>query len=419
MTPHDDRRNPIPDDQRIRRRALIALRATVLLLMVVITSLGIVKLSSESSLGLDVVANWWAAVVGTLAFFALVVAIDILTPKRKLATISSILLGVFAGILATALLSFVVDLFKETFVFTDEYNRIFLTIKILLGIGLCYLGVTTVLQTSEDFRLVIPYVEFAKQFRGTKPLVLDSSALIDARVLEAAETGFLQAPLIVHRCVLDELQTMADAGDKSKRARGRRGLDIVARFQRSPRLDVSIDDAQIPGTGVDQKLVELARLLPALIVTGDTGLARVAAIQGVGVLNINDLSRAMRPTLVPGDSITIELVRPGEQPNQAVGFLDDGTMVVAENGAPHIDTTQQLTVTSAVQTSNGRLIFARMPSDAEAPDERAHAPATAEGEGPREHTDHESTADDPTQDAPAHAPRALRKPSPRGRNPRR
>ncbi len=417
MTPQDDRRNPIPDDQRIRRRALIALRATVLLLMVVITSLGIVKLSAESSLGLDVVANWWAAVVGTLAFFALVVAIDILTPKRKLATISSILLGVFAGILATALLSFVVDLFKETFVFTDEYNRIFLTIKILLGIGLCYLGVTTVLQTSEDFRLVIPYVEFAKQFRGTKPLVLDSSALIDARVLEAAETGFLQAPLIVHRCVLDELQTMADAGDKSKRARGRRGLDIVARFQRSPRLDVSIDDAQIPGTGVDQKLVELARLLPALIVTGDTGLARVAAIQGVGVLNINDLSRAMRPTLVPGDSITIELVRPGEQPNQAVGFLDDGTMVVAENGAPHIDTTQQLTVTSAVQTSNGRLIFARMPSDAEPPDDRSRAPET--DDGPHEHTDQESTPDDPTEDAPAHVPRALRKPSPRGRNPRR
>ncbi|MCA9305420.1 MAG: hypothetical protein KDA16_02730 [Phycisphaerales bacterium] len=417
MTPHDDRRNPIPDDQRIRRRALIALRATVLLLMVVITSLGIVKLSSESSLGLDVVANWWAAVVGTLAFFALVVAIDILTPKRKLATISSILLGVFAGILATALLSFVVDLFKETFVFTDEYNRIFLTIKILLGIGLCYLGVTTVLQTSEDFRLVIPYVEFAKQFRGTKPLVLDSSALIDARVLEAAETGFLQAPLIVHRCVLDELQTMADAGDKSKRARGRRGLDIVARFQRSPRLDVSIDDAQIPGTGVDQKLVELARLLPALIVTGDTGLARVAAIQGVGVLNINDLSRAMRPTLVPGDSITIELVRPGEQPNQAVGFLDDGTMVVAENGAPHIDTTQQLTVTSAVQTSNGRLIFARMPSDAEPPDERSRAPET--DELPHERPDHDSSDADPTEDGPAHAPRALRKPSPRGRNPRR
>jgi len=418
MTPHDDRRNPLSDDQRIRRRALIALRASVLLLMVVITALGIVKLSAESSIGLEVVGNWWAAVIGTFAFFALVVAIDILTPKRKLATISSILLGVFAGILATALLSFVVDLFKETFVFTDEYDRIFLTIKILLGIGLCYLGITTVLQTSEDFRLVIPYVEFAKQFRGTKPLILDSSALIDARILEAAETGFLQAPIIVHRSVLDELQTMADSGDKAKRARGRRGLDIVAQLQRSPRLDVSIDDAQIPGTGVDQKLVELARLLPALVVTGDTGLARVAAIQGVGVLNINDLSRAMRPTLVPGDSITIELVRPGEQPNQAVGFLDDGTMVVAENGATHIGSSQQLTVTSAVQTSNGRLIFARASSDQDAVDHFETSPADAARTPDETPPDLEPT-DEAQGASPPHTSSASPRRSPRGRNPRR
>lgn len=425
MTPHTGPRNPITQEQRIRRRVLIALRAAVLLLMFVITALGIVRLSAESAVGLEIVGNWWIAVVGTLSFFGLIVAIDILTPTRKLATISSILLGVFAGILATALLSFVVDLFKETFVFTGDYDRIFLTVKILLGIGLCYLGVTTVLQTSEDFRLVIPYVEFAKQFRGTKPLILDSSALIDARILEAAETGFLQAPLIVHRSVLDELQLMADAGDKAKRARGRRGLDIVSQIQRSPKLDVTIDDAQIPGTGVDQKLVELARILPALIVTGDTALARVASIQGVGTLNINDLARAMRPTLVPGDTINIELVRAGEQPGQAVGFLDDGTMVVAENGAPHIGSTQPLTVTSSVQTSNGRLIFARKSADHDhdilsppSPSFSPSPPAHTDSAPQYETTDHDDQPQDPHPPDEGQ-PKPPRRKSPRGRNPRR
>lgn len=418
MTPPSPARDPRSEEQRVRRRALIALRAVVLLLMFVITSLGIVKLSAETSLGLEVVGNWWVAVVGTLAFFGLIVAIDILTPTRKLATISSILLGVFAGILATALLSFVVDLFKETFVFTDEYDRVFLTVKILLGIGLCYLGVTTVLQTSEDFRLVIPYVEFAKQFRGTKPLVLDSSALIDARIMEAAETGFLQAPLIVHRSVLDELQLMSDSGDRAKRARGRRGLDVVARLQRSPRLDVTIDDAQVPGKGVDQKLVELARLLPAIIVTGDTGLGRVASIQGVTVLNINDLSRALRPTVVPGDPLTVELVRAGEQAGQAVGFLDDGTMVVAENGAPFIGSTQPLTVTSSVQTSNGRLIFARRAQDEPEPSERRGSSTESDG---RNAPVHDEPSEEPDADDRRDAGAAKAKPaaSPRGRNPRR
>ncbi len=413
-------RVPPPDEARARRRALIALRASVLLLMFVITSLGIVKLSSESSIGLEVVGNWWVAVVGTLAFFGLIVAIDILSPTRKLATISSILLGVFAGILATALLSFVVDLFKETFVFTDEYDRVFLTVKILLGIGLCYLGVTTVLQTSEDFRLVIPYVEFAKQFRGTKPLILDSSALIDARILDAAETGFLQAPLIVHRSVLDELQTMSDSGDKAKRARGRRGLDVVARLQHSPRLDVTIDDTQLPGKGVDQKLVELARSLPALVVTGDTGLGRVAAIQGVGVLNINDLSRALRPAVVSGDLLTVELVRPGEQAGQAVGFLDDGTMVVAENGAPYIGTTQSMSVTSSVQTSNGRLIFARrFDTDAALAGEPQRASTPPSQEAPPSRTPNDLTT--PPDSTPPHTdtPRPAPGAPARGRNPRR
>ena len=129
---------------------------------------------------------------------------------------------------------------------------------------LCYLGITTVLQTQDDFRLVIPYVEFAKQIRGPRPLLLDTSALIDARIADLADTGIIQSPVVIPHFVVAELQLLADSSDKLKRARGRRGLDVIARLQRAAALDVSIDETAVPGKAVDQMLVELARRMPAI-----------------------------------------------------------------------------------------------------------------------------------------------------------
>ena len=208
-----------------------------------------------------------------------------------------------------------------------------------------------------------------------RPLLIDSSVLIDGRIIDIAGTGFLQAPLIIPRFVVAELQTLADSQDSLKRAKGRRGLDYIARLQRTPRIDVSVDETPVPGKSADQMLVEMARTMPALILTTDVALAQVARIENIGVLSINDLANALKSSVVAGESISVKLLRAGEQPGQAVGYLPDGAMVVAENGEPLIGKVADLTVISSLQTSAGRPIFARHVAPARAA--RPRGPPTA------------------------------------------
>ncbi|MEQ8850833.1 MAG: hypothetical protein RIB32_03520 [Phycisphaerales bacterium] len=397
----DDRYDQTTEDERDRQRSLMIkiLRVSFLLLLVVVVVVGILTDSTDKD-GQALLRNWWAAVTLALFFFLSVVALDILTPRHKLATISSLFFGILAGVLATLLLSFVIDLFFETYV--DQANRgrwavPVLTLQIALGLGLCYLGVSTILQTQNDFRLVIPYVEFTKQYRGARPFLLDTSALIDGRVLDIAGVGILQAPIVIPRFVIAELQVLGDSSDRLKRARGRRGLEMVSALQRTPSLDVTIDESDVRGKDVDQKLVELARSMPATIVTLDLGLNRVASIHGVPVVNINDLANALKPNAIPGEAITVELIRAGEQEGQAVGYLDDGTMIVAENGAAAIGRRAVINVTSTMQTSAGRLIFGRL---AEETLEMIAAEHPAPAAKPREP---EST-DEPEDESPPPSP---------------
>ncbi len=288
----------------------------------------------------------------------LVALVDYFTPKKKISALLTVFLGLLAGMLATLAISYIIDLLVNLY---DIKNpQLVLVTKALVGIALTYLAIVTVLQTQDDFRLAIPYVEFVKQYRGTRPLLLDTSALIDGRLVDVAATGFLQAPLVVPRFVIDELQALADRQDGLKRAKGRRGLDMITKLQRSPRVDMTIDERPVPGKAADQMLVELARALPGVVVTLDSGLAKVGAIQGVPVLNIHELSNALKSSLVPGEPVTVRLVRQGEQVQQAVGYLADGTMVVAEDGASRVGQTVELIVVSSLQTSAGRLIFARL-----------------------------------------------------------
>lgn len=371
------------DEEQLQRSRLKTLLAfIVVILMAVVVSLGLVTDSGSSKSGWSL-TDWWPAVAGGAAiFFGVIIAIDALTPRRKLSTISAILFGGFAGIVVTFLMSMVIDYFVSTSdlmtAFGVTSKHIFM-LKVILGLGLCYLGATTVLQTQDDFRLVIPYVEFAKQLRGAKPLILDTSALIDGRVLDVAEVGLLQTPLVIPGFVIAELQTLGDSADKMKRARGRRGLEIVAKLQRSPRLDLTIDESVVAGKDVDAMIVELARLMPGTIVTTDLGLNRVASIQGASVLNINDLANAMKPNVIPGEPLTVTLMKRGEQPGQGVGYLEDGTMVVAENGEGHIGAEVTLTVKSTMQTSAGRLIFGRIDDGAAHHDEGADGDAGSAG----------------------------------------
>ena len=231
-------------------------------------------------------------------------------------------------------------------------------------IFICYVCVSTLLQTKDDFRFIIPYMEFSKEVKGARPLVLDTSVVIDGRIADVAETRVIDQPMVVPRFVLQELQSIADSSDKLRRNRGRRGLDILNRLQKSPGIEVRIHDAEIPELAgireVDQRLVVLAKHLGGKVVTNDYNLNKIARLQGVEVINLNDLANAMKPIVLPGESLTVKLLKRGEEQGQGVGYLDDGTMVVAEQGAYHLGETVRLTVTSVLQTSAGRMIFGRI-----------------------------------------------------------
>lgn len=406
--------NPFEAAQRQRRLLLQILRAAFLVLILTVTLLNIIQVSDSPTAtekSIELATNWWIPLSAAIALAALFLAADILTPNKKLQTIGGVMFGLIAGLIASLAFGFVIDLVATTWEFGE--STIVGVTKLIVGISLCYLAITTVLQTQDDFRLVIPYVEFAKQIRGVRPLLLDSSALIDARIADLGETGLIQSPVVIPGFVIDELQQLADSAEKMKRAKGRRGLEVVTRLQRSVKLDVSIDQTVVPGKAVDQMLVELARQMPGVIVTSDVALARIAGFQKIPVLNLNDVANALRPAFVPGETLALTLVRKGEQEGQAVGFLEDGTMVVAEDGEPAIGTHVELTVRTSLQTSAGRLIFARLG------DTEAELPAR-ERQGAA-HEDAEPAG--PERAAPKRAPRPTPGEPPRtrtsARNPRR
>lgn len=374
--------SPFDVDRRQRDVLIRVIRATFFVLFLTVTLLYIL---SEGPGSAATTLNWWVTLLVASGAAALVVVIDVLTPRKKISTLFSIALGLLGAMLASLAIGFIIDLIIESWIADDTainaIKPLVNLVKVLLGVSLCYLSVVTVLQTQDDFRLVIPYVEFAKQIRGPRPLVLDTSALIDARIADIASTSFLQAPMIVPRVVITELQTLADSADSLKRAKGRRGLDVISRLQRLSTASISVDDTAFPNTSTDQAIVELSRSISGMIVTTDLALARVAVIQGVLVLNLNDLGNALKPNALPGEELVVKLLRAGEQAGQAVGFLPDGTMIVAENAREAVGQTVTLEVVTSLQTSAGRLIFARL-----------------KGDDPSPTTDHQSMSDGPASD---------------------
>ena len=196
--------------------------------------------------------------------------------------------------------------------------------------------------------------------------LLDTSVIIDGRVADIAKAGFLRGTLLLPRFILAELQLFADSSDSSRRERGRRGLEMLTRMQRETAVHIEVIDQDPVGEqGADAKLVALGRSLGVPIVTNDYGLNRVAEIQGVTVLNINDLAKAVRPVVLPGEDITVRLGHEGKEAGQGVGYLEDGTMVVVENGARHVGTEATVTVMRVLQTVGGRMIFAQPKGEAE------------------------------------------------------
>ncbi len=312
-----------------------------------------------------------ATVAVALAIAGLLILLDLKTPKKRLSEVSGVFLGLVVGMLAAYALSFLVKYVSVLFgeVVPPELVK---GIEVFLGVICIFGAISLILQTKDDFRFVIPYVEFAKQIRGNRPIVLDTSAIIDGRIADIAETQVLSGAVIVPKFVLTELQTISDSSDKLKRARGRRGLDILAQIQRSTKIEVSVEDADVEGPTVDQKLVNLSHDLHARLVTTDFNLAKVARVRGVDVINVNDLADALRPVVLPGEQMVVEVIKPGESHSQGVGYQEDGTMVVVENGRDHIGQTVNIVVTSMLQTAAGRMVFGKV--DPHAPPAGGDAP---------------------------------------------
>lgn len=362
-----------------RSRAVLLLGVRMLFLVLLLTATFLPFVGTLTRQRPFTFSELFTVLAGTVLFGLVVIVIDSFFPTKRLASLFAVVFGIVVGLVCAWIVGLLIDLVSESWdlASTDSGKAYVSVVKVALGIAICYLAVSAVLTTKDDFRLVIPYVEFVKQVRGVRPMVLDSSVLIDGRVEALGETGFIDAPLVVPQFVIDELQSLADSSDKLKRERGRRGLAMVSKLQNSPFVDVSIDDTEVEGRGVDHMLLEFASKQNLRILTNDYNLSKVAQIRGVTALNINDLANTLKAQVVPGQPLTVQIIKPGELPTQGVGYLPDGTMVVVEDGAGHIGDNVTITVTNSLQTSAGRMIFGRIENSEEKPSSASNAESMA------------------------------------------
>ena len=235
-------------------------------------------------------------------------------------------------------------------------------IPVAIQLAFGYWGMSLAIRANrQEFSFLIPYVRFRQDSAQDSPLLVDSNIIIDGRIVQICATGFLSGALIVPRFVLDELHVLADSPSSIKQERGKRGLEYLQEMQETPSLEVTIQEDYHSGDDLtDTKLIDLAKRMGARLLTNDRNLGRVAQVQGVTVLNLNDLARAMRPSVAAGDPLSIKLVKEGKEEHQAIGYLEDGTMVVVNSANQYLGETVDIIMGSPLQTSAGRLIFAEL-----------------------------------------------------------
>jgi len=333
--------------------------------IIVVIGVLFVNASSEEITKEQNSPSFWAVVWSGFGMAVFVFLLDILTPKRKLAALAGVFFGLIVGLLASVALAPVVDMIARSYRI-DIIPEAVEAIKWMIGICICYLVISVVMRTKDDFRFVIPYVEFAKQTKGARPLILDTSVIVDGRIADLCHSKIFDAPLLIPRFVLGELQLIADSADKLKRNRGRRGLDVLNKMQADPIIDVEIDDTLIAeaeeAKGVDQKLMMFTKSLNGRLATTDYNLSKVAQVRGVDVVNINDLANSLKVVALPGESMEVKIIKPGEEADQGIGYLDDGTMIVVEGARNKIGRELVISVTSSLQTSAGKMIFGKFES---------------------------------------------------------
>lgn len=323
------------------------------LLLAVCMSLGaIIALSFEARAHLGIIVG--------ACFGALLIVIDHMLRYFTFRGFSHGTIGLMVGLFCAWLVLKVNFFDNAWFKSIQNYETIENVIKLAVYTSLGFMGTMLALRSNrEEFSFIIPYVRFRQDSLMEQPLVVDTNIIIDGRIPKVCETGFLGGTLIIPRFVLDELHILADSTDVIKKERGRRGLDAVNVLKNTPGLQVSIQETRMEGEDlVDTKLIQLASRMGAHIATNDSNLCKVARLQGVRVLNFNELARALRPRVTPGDEIDLTLVKEGKDEGQAVGYLPDGTMIVVNHAIRHLGETVGVVVSGALQTSAGRLIFA-------------------------------------------------------------
>ena len=264
-------------------------------------------------------------------------------------------LGLIAGLVIAFLIRSVLFEFISLTGRSGSYIAILL--YIVLSVFFAYLGARV------GSRKIVPLSLAVPAAGGATPKIIDTSVIVDGRIVEILQAGFLEGPFILPRFILRELQAVADSADGLKRTRGRRGLDVLNKLQELGSLEISERDYD--GTReADAKLVRLARELGGKLVTNDYNLNRVAHVEGVDVLNVNELANAVKPIVLPGEELHVQVIRDGKEANQGVGYLDDGTMIVVENGRRLIGEATDVVVTSVLQTAAGRMIFAKAQKEA-------------------------------------------------------
>ncbi len=299
----------------------------------------------------------WLAFGGILLLSIAVIAVDVFVPEKKLDTITAVYFGLIIGLFLTYVFTLALSPILD-----PKNSALANFVPIFVGMILCYTCISVLIQTKDDFRFIIPYVEFAKEIKGVKPLVLDTSVVIDGRVADLVETRIIDNQLIMPQFAIAELQAIADSSDRLRRNRGRRGLDVLNRLRSDPKVDLIIFERELPefaGQPVDQKLVLLAKHLDGKVVTNDYNLNKVARLHDVGVINLNDVANSLKPVFLPGETVQVRIIKPGEEAGQGVGYLEDGTMVVIEGGREHLNETIIAGVTSVLQTSAGRMVFGK------------------------------------------------------------
>jgi len=298
--------------------------------------------SSNAVLGLQ---------VGSL-FGLLIIFVEKTSRSVSVRGLSSMVFGLVLGVFMAKLVSDILMLIPLG-AFVHSVTRVALTLFF------SYLGAVMALRGKDEFNLIIPYVRFKRQDSFDSIILLDTCVIIDGRIIDVYKTHFLTGRLLVPDFILKEMQTMADSSDDIKRQKGRRGLELLRLMQKDSDIDIRIDESDVKvDSDADAQLIKLAKMMEARLCTLDFNLARVAVLQGIQVLNIHKLHNSLKTVVFPGEKMGVLLIREGKEDGQAVGYMDDGTMIVVSNAREHIGGNVRVEITSVLQTQAGKMIFA-------------------------------------------------------------